>query len=68
MQRAGTKSRNQRYERHLVIHRVRIPFGIPRRPARTIGVVRISTKTLHTLALIKMLISQCFSDNIMGYR
>ncbi len=48
MQRAGTKSRNQRYERHLVIHRVRMPFGIPRRPAPTIGVVRISTKTLHT--------------------
>ena len=36
MQRAGTKSR------------VRMPFGIPRRPAPTIGVVRIYTKTLHT--------------------
>ncbi len=36
MQRAGTKST------------VRMPFGIPRRPAPTIGVVRISTKTLHT--------------------
>ncbi len=39
MQRAGTKST------------VRMPFGIPRRPAPTIGVVRISTKTLHTLFL-----------------
>ncbi len=35
----------------LVIHRVRMPFGIPRRPAPTTGVVRISTKTLHTLYL-----------------
>ena len=38
MQRAGTKSRNQRYEpwrmpyahSSLVIHRVRMPYGIPR--------------------------------------
>ena len=31
----------------LVIHRVLMPFGIPQRPAPTIGVVRFSTKTLH---------------------
>ena len=41
----------------LVIHRVRMPFGIPRRPAPTIGVVRISTKTLHTQVGMPPLVS-----------